>query len=121
MAVNLTEKKDGKIIEVVITGKLQVSDYEYFVPQIEQAIKRHGKICILLQMVDFHGWSASALWEDLKFDVKHFRDVDRIAMVGDKSWEKGMAIFCKPFTTANIRYFDTSDLGKAQTWIEEGC
>jgi pimeloyl-ACP methyl ester carboxylesterase len=27
-------------------------------------------------------------------------------MVGDKQWEKGMSVFCRPFTTATIHYFD---------------
>ena len=48
-----------------------------------------------------------------------FRDIDRLAMVGDKAWEKGMAAFCKPFTSAKIRYFDMSDAAAAEAWIQE--
>jgi hypothetical protein len=43
------------------------------------------------------------LWEDIKFSVKHFADIERLAMVGDKKWQRGMAAFCKPFTKATIR------------------
>jgi len=28
-----------------------------------------------------------------------------------------MAVFCKPFTTADIRYFDVSELAEARHWI----
>jgi hypothetical protein len=28
-----------------------------------------------------------------------------------------MATFCKPFTTATIRYFDRSEAEQAETWI----
>jgi len=28
-----------------------------------------------------------------------------------------MAVFCKPFTTAKIKYFDRSNLDEAKTWI----
>ena len=59
------------------------------------------------------------MWEDIKFDVKHFKDIERLAMVGDKKWEAGMAAFCKPFTTAKVRYFDESEIDAARTWIEE--
>jgi hypothetical protein len=31
-----------------------------------------------------------------------------------------MATFCKPFTSATIRYFDVSQSAAAQAWIEEG-
>jgi len=47
---------------------------------------------------------AGALWEDVKFDLKHFADLERLAMVGDKKWQHGMAMFCTPFTQATIRY-----------------
>jgi hypothetical protein len=40
-----------------------------------------------------------------------------LAMVGNKQWERGMYLFCKPFTAAKIRHFDEYEGGKAQTWI----
>lgn len=43
-------------------------------------------------------------------DVKHFNDIERLAIVGDSKGEKGMAIFCKPFTTATVRHFDVSEI-----------
>jgi hypothetical protein len=30
----------------------------------------------------------------------------RLALVGDRKWEANMATFCKPFTSARIRYLD---------------
>jgi hypothetical protein len=69
-------------------------------------------------MVDFHGWEGAALWDDIKFDVKHFSDIDRLAMVGDRKWEKGMSVFCQPFTTAKVRYFDRAAIDEARAWVE---
>jgi hypothetical protein len=45
--------------------------------------------------------------------------VERLAMVGDKKWEKGMSVFCKPFTTAKICYFDRADIADARAWLEQ--
>jgi SpoIIAA-like len=70
-------------------------------------------------MTGFHGWEAGALWEDVKFDIKHFADIERLAMVGDKKWQHGMAAFCKPFTKATIRYFDHAEAAEARTWLGE--
>lgn len=118
-AIEIKKEVGDNIIEARVTGKLTADDYENFVPAVECAIKEHGKVRILLELIDFHGWNAGALWEDIKFDVKHFNDIDRLAIVGDKKWEKGMAVFCKPFTTAEVRYFDVTDLDKAHDWIRE--
>jgi hypothetical protein len=119
--IELQSDASGKILSVKVSGKLAKEDYERFVPQVESLIKKHGKIRILLQMHDFHGWTAGALWEDMKFDVKHFKDIERLAMIGDRKWEAGMAAFCKPFTTAKVRYFDASEAGDARAWVEESA
>jgi hypothetical protein len=59
------------------------------------------------------------LWKDTKVDARHFNDIERLALVGESRWQKGMAVFCRPFTTAHVRYFDRSHLAEAREWIEE--
>jgi hypothetical protein len=120
MPVTLTEKNDGRILEVQVTGKLSHEDYRHLVPAFERLVREHGKLGVLFEMVDFHGWESGALWDDIKFDVKHFSDIERLAMVGDSKWEQGMSVFCRPFTTAAIRYFDRSAIAQARTWLEGG-
>lgn len=106
MPVELREESDGRILNIKMSGKLAKEDYKQFVPEVDRLIKRHGKIRVLCRMHDFHGWEMGALWEDVKFDVKHFAHIERLALVGDTKWEAGMAVFCKPFTTAKVKYFD---------------
>lgn len=117
MTVELQEEIGSGAITVRVSGKLQKEDYEIFVPEIERMIDQHGKISILLDLHEFHGWDAGALWEDIKFDVKHFNDIERLAIVGESKWQKGMATFCKPFTTAEIEFFEREDIGRARRWI----
>jgi hypothetical protein len=108
----------GRVLEVRVTGKLTKEAYQKFVPAVDAQIKQYGKLRILFIMQDFHGWTPGAMWEDLKFDLKHWKDIERLAIVGDKKWEKGMAAFCKPFTKAQIRYFDVAQLAEAREWLE---
>lgn len=119
MAVEFKESDGDKLLEVRLSGKLVKEDYQQFVPAVERLVKRHGTIDMLVEMHDFHGWTAGALWEDIKFDAKHFNDIRRLAVVGESKWEHGMAVFCKPFTTAKVRYFDRSKLGEARAWFSE--
>jgi hypothetical protein len=62
-----------------------------------------------------------AMWDDVKFATTHCTKVDRIALVGDKKWEKWMASVCKPFTMATIKYFDAKDMDAAWAWVKEGA
>jgi hypothetical protein len=117
MALELTQEQGGKVFAVRISGRLTAEDYERFVPEVEAAIRQHGKIRVLLELHDFHGWDAGALWQDIKFDLHHFRDIERLAIVGETRWQEGMATFCKPFTTAAIRYFTHDQLAEARAWI----
>ncbi len=120
MSVEIVECHEGKVLKVRATGKLEKQDYELFMPEIERLIKIHGKVMILFDMHDFHGWKMGAMWEDLKFDVKHYRDIERLAVVGESQWEKWMTAFCRPFTSATIRYFSREEAGKARDWLLEG-
>lgn len=110
-------KIEGATLEVRVTGKLTKEFYEELAPVVDEQIRERGKLRILFQMHDFHGWTAGALWEDIKFDLKNWNKIERLAIVGESKWEKGMAIFCKPFTSAKIRYFDQSELSKAKEWL----
>ncbi|HOB98852.1 MAG TPA: STAS/SEC14 domain-containing protein [Verrucomicrobiota bacterium] len=118
MAITLGESNDGKVLEVSLTGKLAKGDYEAFVPVVERLVRQHGQIRMLVAMHDFHGWTAGALWEDTKFAAQRFRDIERLALVGETKWQHGMAVFCKPFTAATVRYFDHTALSEARAWLE---
>ena len=69
--------------------------------------------------MDFHGWTTAAAWDDTKFGIQHFNDIERIAIVGDAAWGKGMALLCKPFTMAKVKYFNTGQMAAANSWIKE--
>ena len=119
MPITLNSHNGSAILEVVVSGKLVHEDYERFLPEVERMVAQHGKISVLFDMVDFHGWEASALWDDTKFAFKHFCGIERIAIVGDHKWEEGMSVFCRVFTTGEVRYFDWTKLVQAREWLGE--
>lgn len=118
MPIQLNEELGGKQLALHVSGKLTKADYEYFVPEFERLFGIHGKLRVLFDMSDFHGWTASALWEDTKFATHHFNHLDRLAIVGEKRWQQGMATFCKPFTKAKVRYFHQTEAIEARQWLE---
>jgi hypothetical protein len=119
MPIQLNEENGGKILAIHVSGKLAKADYEHFVPEFDRLVAQNGKLRVYFDMSSFHGWEASALWADTKFALKHFSDIERLAMVGEKKWQHGMATFCKPFTKATIRYFDHAEAAEARKWLAE--
>jgi hypothetical protein len=102
-----------------MSGKLHDEDYKKFVPLVDTEIAMGGKINILAVFHDFHGWDVKALWDDIKFSTTHGTKIKRIAIVGEKTWEKWMAKVCKPFTMAKVRYFDATEFDAAKAWLGE--
>lgn len=120
MSIEMYNEANGKILVIYLSGKLVKEDYAHFVPEVERAVRQHGKIRLLVRMHDFHGWTAGGMWEDMKFGLEHFSHFERVALVGEKRWEAGMAAFCKPFTKAQLRYFDIAKADEAIAWIHQG-
>jgi SpoIIAA-like len=118
MAIQMSEKSGGRVLELQASGKLTHKDYSYIVPEFERRAKQQAKLRLLFEMVDFHGWDAGGAWDDLKFGLKLSSHVERIAMVGDKKWEKALAALWRPFTKAEVRYFDKARAAEAHAWIE---
>lgn len=105
------------LVAIIVTGKLEKADYDSLIPEIEEKLRRHGKLNFYWEMVDFEGWDASGLWQDLKFDIKHVNDFNRIAFVGEKKWEERIGNLIKPFTSAEVSYFNTSQREQAMEWV----
>ena len=108
-----------KVLAFKMSGKLHDADYNTFVPLIDEVAAKAGKVRLLAQFHDFQGWDLHALWDDIKFATTHCTKIERIALVGEKTWEKWMSMVCKPFTMAKLRYFDAAQIEAAWAWLKE--
>lgn len=111
-------KKKGNIIYSYASGKLDSQDYDLMIPKVKSAIEKHGKIRWYFQVDKLDGWTPDSFWREVKFDVKHRNDLERIAVVGQERWHDWMTQVMKPFTSAEVRYFDETEKDKAANWIE---
>ena len=110
----------GNLIGMRISGKLTKDDYAQLGPWLRERIERYGKLRVLVEMHAFEGWdSLGALWEDLKLDVRFNREVERVAMVGEKRWQEWATRLSKPFVKGTIKYFDHGELEQAWAWLRQ--
>ncbi len=116
MIEKLQPEKDN-VVAFRLTGTLRDEDYKAFAPEVEALIAREGEVRLLLQLENFQGWDLHAAWDDITFGIKHFRDLERIAVVGDPGWEKWMVKLSKPFSEAKIRFFPADELIAAWDWL----
>ena len=110
--------EDKNIFAFQAIGKLTAEDYDRFLPELEELIRKHGRISLLVELVDFEGWDPKAAWEDFRFGLGHDRDFERIAIVGDTSWEKAMVALANLVTRTRMRFFRREDIDQAWDWLE---
>ena len=115
--IQIDETPRGKVIELIFKEKLKKKDYKAFVPMVESQMQTSEPVRMLVKLEKFRGWTLGALWEDTKFATKHFKDIERLAVVGDAHWQKGLTLFTKPFMDTQVRYFRLEEIEAARRWI----
>lgn len=105
-----------------VSGKVTAEDYDVLLPRLDEAIRAHGKINLLVVMGDFEGWAGlDAAKADFKLGTQQYRQVEKAAFVGDKKWQEWMVKIMDPFTRrTDERFFDLDRLEDAWQWIKEG-
>ncbi|MAS13677.1 MAG: STAS/SEC14 domain-containing protein [Nitratireductor sp.] len=107
------------VLDVTVAGEITAEDYESLVPRLESEIEQHDKIRVLWDMSEMESVEPRAIWEDLKFDVEHRADYERVAIVGDKRWHDWATQLFKPLAEGAVRYFDVGQRDEAAAWVRE--
>lgn len=115
----ILSESQGNLVALRISGKIEAEDFKTLTPFLEGRIRVFGKLRLYWEMRDFDGWTFDGFWADAGFDSKHKDDFIRIAMVGDKKWHEWMTKLMKPFTSAELKYFDLSESSEALEWVRE--
>jgi hypothetical protein len=119
--IEILDQSTGNVFAMRLSGKILHRDYQQFVPMLEKTIEEHGSVRCFIEMTEFHGIELRALWDEIKFDVRHGRQIERCAVVGDRAWESWMIKLSRPiFSRAEIRFYDIAERDKAWEWINEG-
>ena len=85
----------GNLYRVQISGLLLKSEWEKVQQAASSAIERVGRISLLFILDRFEGFEPNADWGDMNFHMKHGKDIDKIAIVGDDRWRRSCADVCR--------------------------
>lgn len=109
----------GNVVGYRVVGKITKDDYESLVPEVEALVEQEGNIRLLLDMEQFEGEEVKAWGADMKFGQEFRKKIDKLAIVGDKRWEKWLAAVADPFYAREAEFFKIDDRNAAWSWLRE--
>lgn len=119
VGIEIKSINDKFIVEMDFYGKLTHQDYEVIIPVVERAIdaSKDKELDILVDMRDFEGWELEAMVDDFKLGLELKDIFNKMAVVGDKKWEKWSVEAMSHLTKGQMRFFE--DYDEAYRWILE--
>ena len=112
-------ESSGSVVGYKVVGKVTVEDYQKLDPEVHALVDQYDGVCLLLDLQEFAGEEVKAWLPDLKFG-HHFHDkIARMAIVGDKRWEKWMTALVDPFYAKEAKFFHPEAVDKAWAWLRE--
>lgn len=119
--IEVMHTPEQDLVTIRASGKLSETDYNAAIPEIEEAIRKaDGALNSVIDVVGLKGIELAALWKDLKFDVQHYTDFRRIAVVGNSRGQELLAKASILLTKAEVRFFDIDAAEQARSWAANG-
>jgi universal stress protein A len=101
-----------------LRGRLGITEYQDFLPILSELIRDEDKISLFVELEDFRGWDWAAAKEDYQFGIARQEHFERVAIVGEKTWQRWMTALANPFVSSEVRYFNKAQKQEAWEWLE---
>lgn len=112
---------DGILVEAHGRGTLDGRDYDALLPELDSILSTHKAVNFLLILHEFHGWDIESMARELKWDAQHRDRLRKVAVVGEKGWQKWSVTLSKWFLPGNVRYFSTAQESEARAWVRSSA
>jgi len=100
-------------------GTLTHQDYLKITPMIDSALGevKDPQVNVFIDATELEGWELRAAWDDFKLGLKHNSEFNRIAIMGNKTWQEYLAKIAAWFISGEVKFFE--DTETALTWLQE--
>jgi len=117
--IEVLPESKGNILVFRTVGKLTDADYKnVLIPHLDSIIREYGKARLLLDMGDFHGLEAAALWDDTRFGLSHRNDFEKMGVIGGPRWVEWGVKLAAMVVSGEIRSFSPGEREEALNWIK---
>ncbi len=115
----MTASPDPRVIVAEASGKVTRGDVEALVRTLEGWMVHTGATCFLVDLRHAEGAEWSAFWADAKFELRHLREIRRIAFIGNQHWLWTIPWLAHRMSPIEVRTFREGWEGDAWSWLME--
>ena len=112
-------KSQGNVLGFKLSGDITKADYDVLVPAVQAAIDQEGRVYLLLDMQDFKWEKVSAWGADLNFGHTYHKKIEKMAIVGDKTWEKWITKLAEQFYAKEARFCAPDEIDATWEWLNK--
>ena len=113
----LLDFPDPNLFGVELSGTLTKEDHDVLASELRNHLEQHTTTRALFVMDDVNDWEPDERWKDLAFDIRHLRDLDKVAIVGDDLWETWLEKVELLFPMSTIQTYAAEDREEAVEWL----
>lgn len=114
--------EDERVLVLECSGQLTADEFQAVHALVHERLDERGRRGLVLSLDGFEGYDGpAALLEDVRVDLKHRNDFDRIAIVGDQRWLQWGSLVAKLLTQGELRWFEQSAYDDAVRWAAQAA
>lgn len=110
-------ESDGNVIGVRVHGEMTGGECSSLAVRIEELVKEHKSVRLLLDLSDCDRVDPAAAWEEFVMGVKHWNDMERICIVGGAMWNEVAARTLNRLAFGEAEHFSSDEITAAWVWI----
>ncbi len=114
-------QSEADILGFEITDTVTLEEQLEWITRIENALRQHEKINILVVLNDGVSWGLDAGIEDIKWVMRHMSSIRKIAFVSSSrvwKWLVSIDSFFASMVGIQEKHFDNAELAAAWEWVK---
>ena len=109
---------NDRVLALHVSATLAKVETSSVVNILRKHLETHPQSRLYIELENLTGFEPDAAWDDLKYDLKHARAIERLAVVGERQREEWLTRLAKPFLYwAEVKYFDEDHREDAMRWV----
>ena len=115
--LEILPQSSGNVVGARVGGRLGGDECKLLAARIEALIEEHKSVRLLLDVSECDHVDPTAAWEEFVMGVKHWNDLERIAIVGGAKWSQVATGTLNRLAYGEAEHFSKDELLGAWVWV----